>query len=68
MDPYKIIGFIIIIYAGFLFMWTNTKPKFVWNSIIVRIMRKNFNDENAKKILYGLSILIAIIGIIMVII
>ena len=66
MDPYKIIGLIIIIYAGFLFMWTNTKPKFVWNSIIVRLMRKNFDDDKAKKILYGLSILIAVIGIIMV--
>ncbi|MFO7888072.1 MAG: hypothetical protein R6U59_07120 [Eubacteriales bacterium] len=68
MDPYKIIGFIIIIYAGFLFTWTNSKPHFVWNNFKVKFIRKKLGDDAAEKILYGISILIAIIGGIMVII
>jgi len=68
MDPYKIIGFIIIIYAGFLFMWTNSKPHFVWNNFKVKFIRKKLGDDAAEKILYGISISIAIIGGIMVII
>ena len=68
MDPYKIIGFIVIIYAGFLFMWTNSKPHFVWNNFKVKFMRNKFGDDAAEKILYVLSVILAIVGIFMVII
>ncbi len=66
MDTYKIIGFIVIIYAGFLFMWTSSKPHFVWNNFKVKFIRNKFGDDAAEKILYGLSVIIAVIGIIMV--
>ena len=67
VDPLKIIGLIVIIYAGFLFMWTNSKPHFVWNSFNVKFLRNKLGDDAAEKILYALSVLIAVVGIIMVI-
>jgi len=46
---------------------SNSKPHFVWNSFNVKFLRNKLGDDAAEKILYALSVLIAVVGIIMVI-